>query len=204
MAELNRDWQKEEKKKQKTTQLDTEIVCVIDRSGSMRSVRQDAIGGFNTFLEEQKKIGDALFTYVQFDDEYEVVHNGIPLANMKPLDENTFVPRGMTALLDAIGKTINTVESRKGDRQVIVAILTDGQENASKEFKRNEIFENIRRLEKENKWTFVFLAANQDAIKAGGSLGIQSQHTYGYAGTGAGTRGAYSLMSCSVKRLRGQ
>jgi hypothetical protein len=159
----------------------TEIICVIDRSGSMAAIRDDAIGGFNTFLEEQKKIDKPCnLTYVQFDDEYEVVHNGVPIKDVSPLTPATFVPRGWTALLDAIGRTIDTVGMRlmgtpenQRPGKVIFVILTDGEENSSREYKRSLILEMITRQREKYNWEFVFLAANQDAISVGREMGIQ-------------------------------
>lgn len=120
----------------------TEIICVIDRSGSMESIRSDAIGGFNRFLADQQEPEDpARLTMVLFDDQYDVAYNGMDIHNVPPLTTRTFVPRGMTALLDAIGKTLNTVSARLAEipaedrpEKIIVAILTDGHENASREF----------------------------------------------------------------------
>lgn len=159
----------------------TEIICVIDRSGSMGHIRSDAIGGFNTFLEEQKRVDKPCkFTYVQFDDVYEMVHNGIPIRDMPPLNEDTYVPRGMTALHDAIGRTICTVGERlsatpERDRpgKVLFVILTDGVENFSKEYNLDEISKMITHQREKYNWEFVFLAANQDAFVAGRALGIQ-------------------------------
>jgi hypothetical protein len=111
----------------------SEIVCIIDRSGSMGSIRDDAIGGFNTFLAEQKKLpGEATLTYIQFDTEYEVVHENAPLNDVPPIDETVYVPRGSTALLDAVGRTIDATGKRLANmpeehrpETVIVAILEE-------------------------------------------------------------------------------
>ena len=121
----------------------TEIVCIIDRSGSMGVIRDDAIGSFNTFLKDQQSLsGEALMTIVLFDDQYEIMHNGTRINYVPLLTKKTYVPRGTTALFDAIGRTINEVEDRingiedkrKKPDNVIVAVLTDGEENASTEF----------------------------------------------------------------------
>ena len=125
-----------------------EIGFVLDRSGSMKDMELEARNGFNAFLESQQKLpGEARLTLVLFDHEYIVAHDGVPIKDVPSLDEHTYVPRGTTALLDAIGRTINTIGERldktpepEQPGKVIVAILTDGLENASQEFKRKEIF----------------------------------------------------------------
>jgi len=125
-----------------------EIGFVLDRSGSMNAMKEEAIGGINAFLESQQKLpGEARLTLVLFDHEYIVTYDGVPIKDVPPLDSHSYVPRGTTALLDAIGRTINTIGERldktpepERPGKVIVAILTDGLENASQEFKRKEIF----------------------------------------------------------------
>lgn len=189
----------------------SEIVCIIDRSGSMSTIRDDAIGGFNTFLDEQKKIpGDANLTMVLFDDEYILYHDAKPLKDVPNLDTKSYVPRGMTALLDAIGKTIvkvgerlsNTPEDQKPEK-VIVAILTDGQENHSSEYKsHSKIMEMINHQRDIYSWEFIFLAANQNAIKEGAALGIKASDSYNFAPTSSGIRTAYSDMSRSIGSYR--
>ena len=183
-----------------------EIVCIIDRSGSMESVADDAIGGFNTFIEKQKEVeGKASVTFVQFDDKYEIVYENKMLEDVPILDNKTFIPRGMTALLDAIGKTINSVGERlsktnKKDRprKVIFAILTDGHENYSKEFTRDKIFEMITHQKEKYSWEFIFIAADQDAIGTGTSYGFSAKDCINYVSTGIGTRTmcASSLHGC--------
>ncbi|MFW9872522.1 MAG: hypothetical protein ACFFG0_05415, partial [Candidatus Thorarchaeota archaeon] len=145
-----------------------EIVCIIDRSGSMASIAKDAIGGFNTFLEEQKKVkGEATLTFIQFDTDYEIIHENKPLFDVPKLNESTFQPRGATALLDAVGKTIDSVGKRLSNMQennrpekVIVAILTDGEENSSKEYTLSKVREMITHQRDKYQWEFIFLAAN--------------------------------------------
>ena len=129
----------------------TEIVFILDRSGSMSRLVEDTIGGFNSFIETQKKeVGEAVLTTILFDDQYEILHNGVDIKNVKPMTTKEYSARGMTALLDAIGKTINNVGDRlnKTDdkdkpSKVIFVITTDGQENSSKEFTQKQIKEMI-------------------------------------------------------------
>jgi hypothetical protein len=163
----------------------TEIVCIVDRSGSMNDIREDAIGGFNTFLKDQQEDpnGKCLLTYTQFDSEYEIVHSGIPIEQMKPLDFTTFVPRGRTALLDAIGRTLMEVGARlasieedKRPGNVIVVILTDGHENSSAEFSRKKVFDMVKVQAEDFNWKFIYLAQGIDAIAEGSSMGFDASH----------------------------
>jgi len=192
--------------------MKAEIVCVIDRSGSMASISQDAIGGFNTFLAEQKKVpGEATLTYVQFDTDYEVVHENKPLNDVPDIDSKTYVPRGATALLDAIGKTIESVgkrlsglaESLRPDK-VIFVILTDGEENSSHEYSKAKIKEMITHQKDVYQWGFIFLAANQDAFAEGVKLGIDIKDTSNFAATGKGVRQAYGAATASAMAYRSE
>lgn len=186
----------------------TEIVCVIDRSGSMAKIKSDAIGGFNTFLKDQKAVGTPCkFTYVQFDEEYELVYDGINIQGMPPLNDGTFVPRGMTALYDAIGRTINAVGERlaktpedKRPGRVVFVILTDGLENASREFHRDRVFSMISTQRNEFNWEFVFLAANMDAQEVAASIGIK--YAANFTPDGAHTNQIYANVSRGVTRHR--
>lgn len=188
----------------------TEIICVIDRSGSMDSIKTDAIGGFNSFINEQKKVpGEARLTLVLFNDGYEFLHEGIPLEDVPPLDETTFVPAGMTALLDAVGRTIDSVGERlsktpepERPSQVIMAILTDGEENHSTEYTREQVFQRITHQRDVYKWEFMFLAANQDAIEEGSKIGIDAADAFNFDATDQGTKAAYMTMSESITTRR--
>jgi hypothetical protein len=164
----------------------TDITIVIDRSGSMSSIRSDAEGGINTFIESQKtEPGEALLTLVQFDTEYEFVHKGMPIGNVPHFH---LVPRGSTALLDAVGRSINetgarlaAIEESERPGLVVFVIVTDGAENSSKEFTRAKIREMIEHQQSVYKWQFTFLAANQDAFAEGASMGIAQDGIAGYA-----------------------
>ena len=155
----------------------TDITMIVDRSGSMASIKSDAEGGINTFVELQKQEpGEALLTLVQFDTHYEFVHSGIPI---KQVPAFTLVPRGGTALLDAVGRAINETGARLAAMDeaqrpglVVVVIVTDGEENSSCEFRREQIRAMIELQQTVYKWQFTFLAANQDAFAEGASLGI--------------------------------
>lgn len=169
----------------------TEIVCVLDRSGSMSSILDDAIGGFNAFLKEQKSISNstAYLTVALFDDKYSLLHKHVNIQDVPEIDNNTYTPRGMTALNDAIGKTINQLTIRlmslaneDKPNNIIVLILTDGHENASKEFTQADIKNLISEKEKSD-WQFIYLAANQDAFETSRLLGISKGNTLNFATT---------------------
>ena len=166
-----------------------ELVFILDRSGSMASMVTVAIGGFNAFVEEQKKLpGEAKMTLVLFDHEYNLMYNGKDLKEVEPLNDRTYAPRGTTALLDAVGRTVDDVgkrlhETPENERpsKVLVVILTDGLENASRDYKKARINEMITHQHDKYLWEFVFLAANQDAISEGTSLGINSNQIFNYS-----------------------
>lgn len=183
---------------------------VLDRSGSMESIADDTIGGFNKFLDDQKAVpGQATISLVQFDDKYEVVMDGSAIASANRLDRKTFVPRGSTALLDAIGRTINKTGDRIGkmeekDRpeKVLFVIITDGQENASREFTNEKINEMISHQRDIYQWQFVFLAANQDAISTASKMGIGANASMTYAANSAGSKAAFASLSANTASLR--
>jgi len=153
----------------------TEIICILDRSGSMNQMANEVINSFNHFINIQKELpitnGEDKLTLVLFDDKYEVVHNRIPLSRTPALTSSVYFTRGMTALNDAIGKSINSVDPTK--RNVIVLIQTDGEENSSKEYKSDQIKRLIK--EKENLgWEFNFVGAGLDAFKQGETFGLRN------------------------------
>lgn len=188
--------------------MNTEIIAIIDRSGSMGSIASDAIGGFNTFLKDQQSVpGEGRMSLVLFDHEYQELYFGKPLAAAAPLTSATFVPRGSTALLDAIGRALNDHGARIAKegwaQKVIVCILTDGMENASQEYKADKIKEMVKHAEAHG-WSFVYLAANQDAFATGAMYGINAAHTMAFAANAAGTQSAYASMSATTRSLRAQ
>jgi len=190
-----------------TQMVDTEIICIIDSSGSMGSVADDAIGGFNSFVKEQKELPDsATLTLVTFDTTVKVIHEGINIKDVPELDGNTYKVGGMTALYDAIGRTIDETEKRHSASaegrpgKVIVAILTDGHENSSREYSHKQVLEMIERQKDECRWEFMFLAANQDAFAVSQNMGIT--HAMNYAHTKVGTRKAAFCMSKAVRSYR--
>jgi hypothetical protein len=190
----------------------TDITIILDRSGSMESVVDDTIGGFNHFLEDQKsEPGEAVISLVQFDDQYEPVYRARLLADAPPLDRTTFVPRGSTALVDAIGRTIQETGARlaamlEEDRpeKVLVMILTDGYENASRHYSMQKVSEMIAHQRDVYRWEFVFLAANQDAIATAAGYGIAPDAALTFAASPAGTAAAFKSSSDRTKEYRGR
>ena len=187
-----------------------DVSFVLDRSGSMQSVRDDTIGGFNSFIEaQQKQPGECVASLLQFDDKFDVLYEAKPIKDVPKLNNETFVPRGGTALLDAIGRTINETGKRLSltpedsrPEKVIFVILTDGGQNCSKEFTHARIKEMINHQTDVYKWDFVFIGANQDAIQTGDSIGIASGKSMTYASNAMGTANAFRSMSKYVSTAR--
>ena len=169
-----------------------EIVLIIDKSGSMEAIKEDAIGGFNSFLSGQKKIDrPAKVTFVLFDDRYQLVHDGKEINKVESLTEETYVPSGTTALLDAVGQTIDRVGERLDNlpeeekpENVIFFILTDGLENASSDYTRDRVKEMIEHQQSKYDWEFIYGGANQDAFAEAGSIGIKAQNSFDFEATG--------------------
>lgn len=188
----------------------TDITLVLDRSGSMSKVRSDTIGGFNTFIQAQRPLpGECVASLVQFNEFYEPLYSGKPIKEAPLLTTETFVPRGWTALLDAIGRTIIATGARlsampedQRPEKVIFVIVTDGVENASKEFTREKVFQMIGHQRDVYLWDFVFIGANQDAIAVGAGLNIGAGSTMTYAANAAGTQSAFASASNYTMRNR--
>lgn len=188
----------------------TDITVVLDRSGSMASVADDTIGGFNRFLNDQKSApGTAIISLHQFDDVFETVINGQDIKSAPELTSKTFVPRGSTALLDAIGRAIkdtgsrleNASDAEKGCRVVFV-IVTDGHENASHEYNQADVFKMIEHQKTKYSWEFVFIGANQNAIKTASGIGISGANAMSYAQNPIGTHEVYAAASSNLRSLR--
>jgi hypothetical protein len=175
----------------------SQIAVILDRSGSMEQIRAATIDGFNEFLGQQKAApGTADLHLVQFDDQYEPLYDK-PLSECQPLTTETFVPRGATALMDALGRTIVTLGSKfeklpeaARPSKVIVAIMTDGLENASQEYTAGRIREMISHQREKYNWEFVFLGAGQDAVLEGAKYGIPASHALTYAAAPLAARNA--------------
>lgn len=186
----------------------TEIIFLLDRSGSMSGLESDTIGGFNGFLKSQCLLGKTLLTTVLFDDRYEILHNGVD-AEKVILTEKEYFTRGSTALLDAVGKTILDVgfrlshlseESRPG--KVIFVITTDGLENSSREFTYEKVNRMITDQREINHWEFIFLGANIDVARESHKLGIKQDLAFCYEASEEGTNKMYHKVNDMVCAMR--
>lgn len=187
----------------------TEIVFLLDRSGSMGGLESDTIGGFNAFIEKQSQLeGETIVTAVLFDDRYEILWNGVKATETKLTDKEYYV-RGCTALLDAVGKTILDVgyrlsktseDERPG--KVIFVITTDGLENASREFTYEKVKELIKHQQEKYAWEFIFLGANIDATKEADSIGISMDNAYNFESSKAGVEKMYCMVNEAVTERR--
>lgn len=188
----------------------TELVFVIDRSGSMHPLVADTVGGFNNLIEEQKKIdGEALVTTVLFNNHYEMIHDGVNIKEVEELLPKRYSVGGMTAMLDAIGKTINDIghrlsNTKEEDRpsKVMFIIITDGHENASVEFSLSQIKEMIKRQTETYNWEFLFLGANIDSATEASNIGISPQRACNFTPSSIGTSSLYETVSKAVMGYR--
>ena len=188
----------------------TELVFILDRSGSMSGLESDTIGGYNALLEKQKKKpGEAVITTVLFDDKYELLHDRINIRGIVPITDREYYVRGSTALLDAVGKTINkignaqkhTAEDERAEH-VMFVITTDGMENASCEFSYAKVRKMIEHQKRKYGWEFIFLGANIDAIATAERFGISEDRATNYNADSEGTSLNYAVISETVSCLR--
>lgn len=185
----------------------TDMTVILDRSGSMATCSDDTITGFNKFITSQKECSKpCTFSLIQFDDQYEVVHSGIPLSEVPLLHHGTYQPRGSTALFDAMCKTINSVGKRlsslpEGARpdQVLIVVLTDGFENSSREYNAHNTIDLVNHQRNKYSWTFVFLGADMDAIACGATLGLH-HNVRDYSK--AQTISAFASLDSAAKKYR--
>jgi hypothetical protein len=188
----------------------TDITFILDRSGSMQSIREAAITGFNRFVAEQRALaGDARLTLIQFDDQYEVWHTAAALLDVPELTADTFEPRGSTALLDAMGRAITEAGQRlaalpeaERPEHVIIVTLTDGCENASRKFTWARVQDLIHEQTSKYAWDFLFLGANQDAIATAAKIGIDRSASATFGANMRSTAGAYAALSKAVTSKR--
>ena len=188
----------------------TELIFILDMSGSMCDLKADTIGGYNSLLEAQKEAeGDANVTTVLFDDRYIVLHDRADIQTVAPITEKEYQPCGMTAMLDAIGKTFHSVgqklaempeEERPGN--VIVTIITDGYENASQEFTWDTIHDMIKEQREKYSWTITFIGANVNVEQMSDQLGIDRKLAKSYTANSIGTASVYQTMSKSMSKYR--
>jgi uncharacterized protein YegL len=188
----------------------TELVFILDRSGSMSGLESDTIGGYNAMLEKQKKEqGEAVITTVLFDDKYELLHDRINLRGIEPITEKEYYVRGTTALLDAVGRTISkivnvhkhTTEDERAEN-VMFVITTDGMENASREYSYEKVRRMIEHQKSKHGWEFIFLGANIDAVDTAERFGIGQDRAVNYNADSDGTLLNYEVISETVSCLR--
>lgn len=187
----------------------TELVMILDRSGSMGGLESDTIGGYNGMLERQRAAkGEVLVSTVLFDDTIEVLYDRVPLDKMPQMTEKEYYVRGCTALLDAVGKAIRHIANvhkyiREEDRpeKTIFVITTDGLENASREYSYERVKEMVEQ-QKEKGWEFLFLGANIDAVRTAGRFGIKADRAANYNSDRVGTRLNYEVLAEAVCTMR--
>ena len=188
----------------------TEVVFILDRSGSMSGLEADTIGGFNSMIAKQKKEeGEAYISTVLFDDQTEVLYDRVPIHRVEPMNDNQYYVRGCTALLDALGGAIHHIGNvhkyaRKEDRpeKTLFIITTDGMENASHKYSYDKVKKMVERQKKEYGWEFLFLGANIDAIEVAGRFGIAANRAINYKCDSKGTQLNYEVLSRTVSEFR--
>ena len=188
----------------------TEIVFILDRSGSMSGLETDTIGGFNSMIEKQKKAdGDAMISTVLLDNESEVIHDRVNVKDIPPMTDKEYSVRGCTALLDAIGGAIHHIGNiHKYARQedvpehTLFVITTDGRENASHQYGVEQVKQMIERQKSKYGWEFLFLGANIDAIQTAGRFGIDADRAVTYRSDPVGTQLNYAVMSDAIREIR--
>lgn len=187
-----------------------QIICILDRSGSMRGLADDTIGGYNSFLDKQKQNpGKADVTTILFDDQYEVISQAVDLNEAKYLTSEEYFARGTTALLDAVGRTVSnmlgTMEKEKlcpANRRVLFLIMTDGLENSSKEYSKSDVKSLIEATTKEYNWNYIFIGANIDSVSEAQSLGISAKNAANFSHDRTGVQKSFSLMDSAASEVR--
>ena len=188
----------------------TELVFILDRSGSMGGLESDTIGGFNTMLsKQQEEPGECRITTVLFDNDYEILHDRIDIKAVSPISGSEYFVRGQTALLDAVGKTINKIGSVQKNtakefraEKVLFIITTDGLENASREFSYDKIKSMIEKQKSKYAWEFIFLGANIDAVEVANRFGIDRDRAQNFHNDSEGIELNYQVLSKTVSCYR--
>ena len=189
----------------------TEIVFILDRSGSMSGLESDTIGGYNSMIEKQKKEeGEALISTVLFDGQTDVLHDRVPLDKISPITEKEYYVRGSTALLDAVGGAIHHIGNvhkyaREEDvpEKTLFIITTDGMENSSRQYSYDKVKKMIEKQKEKYHWEFIFLGANIDAVSVADRFGVDRQHAVRYECDSAGTALNFKVMNKMVSCARG-
>lgn len=200
---------KTDQKNKNNKPKDVELVFILDRSGSMGGLESDTIGGYNSMLSKQKKekTGKVSVTTVLFDDQYELLYNQVPIEKVSPMTEEEYYVRGTTALLDAIGKTVMQVKANQDKKEikdkVLFVIITDGMENASREYRVEQVKKLIEERKEKDNWEFLFLGANIDAIGAAKDIGIDSSRAVRFKSDKKGTAKNYEVLNEAINEIRG-
>lgn len=188
----------------------TELVFILDRSGSMAGLEKDTIGGFNSMLDKQRnEVGEAVVSTVLFDNENEVIHDRVSIENVPKLTEKEYYVRGCTALLDAVGGAINHIGNvhkyaRKEDvpERTLFIITTDGMENASRRYTYEKVRKMIERQKEKYGWEFLFLGANIDAVAEAGKFGIDESMSANYHCDSVGTALNFEVIGEAISSVR--
>lgn len=188
----------------------TEVVFILDRSGSMSGLEADTIGGFNSMIAKQKKEeGEAYISTVLFDDQTEVLYDRVPVSKVEPMNDKQYYVRGCTALLDALGNAIHHIGNvhkyaREEDRpeKTLFIITTDGMENSSHQYSYDKVKKMVEKQKKKYGWEFLFLGANIDAIEVAGKFGIAANRAINYECDRKGTQLNYEVLSRTVSAFR--
>ncbi len=188
----------------------TNVIFVLDKSGSMFGLESDTIGGFNSMLSKQKRISDeAILSLILFNDDIEIVYQNTPIDNVKDLTIRDYQTGGCTALLDAIGITISKIENfyqklskEELPEKTVVIIITDGYENASREYSLSQIKSLVERKKLKNNWEFIFLGANIDAINTAESFGINSNRAANFHNDSRGIQANFGALSEAIASTR--
>ncbi len=188
----------------------TEVVFILDRSGSMSGLERDTIGGFNSLIEKQKKEeGEAYISAVLFDDRREVIYDRVPVKKIEPMNDTQYFVRGSTALLDALGSAVSHIANvhkyaRDEDRpeKTLFIITTDGYENSSRIYTYKKVRDLVKKEQEKYGWEFIFLGANMDAIKTAGRFGIKEERALNYECDSVGTDLNYKMLSNTISVVR--
>lgn len=177
------------------------IVVVLDRSGSMQSIKADTIGSFNEYVATVgKESPKSTLTLIIFDSQsIDTIYNNVPILQVVPLNDSTFIPRSSTPLYDAIGQGVRFLDELKGKNPVLV-IITDGEENSSREYRRETIKSLLDEKQEKSKWLVMYLGANQDAFAVGSSVGMKMANTMNFVATGRGMRSAVGAAAAATAR----
>lgn len=181
----------------------TELVFILDKSGSMSGLETDSIGGYNSMLAQQRALThDCLITTVLFDNECLLLHDRLKLTKVKDMTHKDYLVGGSTALLDAIGQTIQHMSRMKDARNVLFVIITDGQENASRQFTVQTVKRLLEQQKEAKGWEFIFLGANIDAVETASRIGISPDHAADFLSDSEGTQLNYQVIADTITTYR--